>query len=593
MDEVASTTEESAPPRARTRAIVWVTVIATALAGAGLIALADQRPSEAARSAAESYLPPDGDARVVEYAEGGRWVVESAHTTGVLFMLQQPGIAGSHQLNLITDQGRDVSQARYWRETWTDDSGELGQVTELYELATDGVRQLTLSGGTNGFSYDPGVLVLPADVAPGSTWSSSGDALPQNLLAYESTGSAREGENGCLLIDSTMLYTDPAQGGAQVQYSTETDTWCPGAGRTAAEFTTDGVGGSATVTPFENDIISESTAPRAVTFADYDSWSTANLEVVTTDPVFGESAFTTTTDGTSATTASGLVVFNTGVDVAAYRVDDGRAVRSWLARPGGTILWLTTIGDVVLVATTDRTVIAYDSAGKRGWKVELDDVLGAVPSTDGRGGVLLQVLDGSLLRLRLADGSEVWRASLSDDADVAAVAAGELVFAADRDGTLHALDIATGDTVWTTTVDKPARLAADSDRVFAVTVDGTLQVWDAATGLARWGVVFPGVPYDLVLTEDRVVLQSDEVTSAYDFAGGRAWTVAAADGLLSDGVRLIVVGQSVAVVADSQGNQLAQFAVADSDLGVVRRVILGPSGFWVVGSDFGVQAVGQ
>lgn len=586
------TEQRGASRRARSPALVWVVVLGAVALGGGLLAVADQRPSESARTTAERYLPSDGSAHVVEYNDGSRFTVESAHSTGMLFLLEQPIIAGNDQLQALTDANRAVSETRYWRQIWTDDTGDRGQLTELFQLDSDGVRLLTLTGTENGFSYVPGVLVLPADVAPGATWSSAGAALPFDLLDYQSTSSARAGNDDCLIVESTTNYTDPAQGGLLVQSTTEIETWCPGIGQTESVFENDGTPGQAIASAFQNRTVGEAERQRTLDFSTYEQWRTSALELVVVDPLFGESTIVTTTDSTASATASGLVVFNTGIDVIGYRASGARAERAWVARPGGQVLWLTTIGEVVLVGTTDRVVVAYDSSGSRAWSVQLSDVLGAIPVSDGRDAVLLQVLDGDLMRVKVANGEVLWMTSLSDDSDVTPAVSKDTVFGADRTGKVQAFDLGTGDALWAGLAEKPTHLAANDERVFAIGADGTIQALDARTGAPRWLTVIPGVPYSVALTDDRVVVQSNDVTVAYTHAGTRQWTVAAHRGLLSDGHLILVIADSAAVLADGAGNELANWPVASANIAINHRAIAGPTGFLMVGSDFTLQAVG-
>lgn len=588
MDAAASVPTDS---RARSKPVAWILVIGAVVLSAGAIAVADQHPSDAPQTAAETFLPPDGDARTVTYNDGSQWVIESALSTGILFMLQQPPISGNHQLEVLTNAGKDVNQTRYWRETWSDVAGERPQITEVYELGADGIRQLTLTGAPNSFSYEPGVLVLPSDVRPGSSWTSAGAALPGDILRYESTNTARARDDGCLLVDSTMSYTDPDANNQELLYSTETTTWCPGLGRTNSEFETAGEPGSATLEPLAGGSITASTEARQLDLSGYVDWSVTELKLSLNDPVFGTSELLTTTDGTSATTPSGVLVFNTGVDVAAYRLTDGGAERAWLARPGGSILWLTTIGEAVLVGTTDRKVVAYDSNGVRAWSLVLSDVLGAPPAADGSGGVLLQSLDDDVQRVSLADGSIQWRTYLGDESTVTPVVSGTSVIVADRGGTVHSLDLATGNEVWTASANRPELVAASPTAVFVASSDGALYALEPETGLPRWTQLFPGLPRVLACADGSVVLQTDQGTYAYADDGYRTWVTDATDGMLSDGTLIATMGHGTAVVADAAGTELARWQVEPVSLAFGRRLIAGPTGIWVVGSDFRVQAV--
>lgn len=590
VDDLSNRSGDEAPVRSRTPALVWLALIATVLAGSAAIAMADQAPSDGARNRAETYLPADGSAVLLEYGDGSSWIVESAYATGVRFLLQQPSLAGEHQLTRFATLGQDPSQARFFRETWADVAGDSAQITALYQLDADGVRLLTISGGPNGFSFDPGVLVLPADVASGSTWSSEGDALPQDLYTYESRGSAVAGDDGCLVVDLELNYSDPVAG-QQVLATTQTTTWCPGIGVTQETFSSNGEPGSTRSTPFEQRTLQASSTALRPDLSGYATWAAAPLPMVLRDPLFGDSTLPGTTDATAVVLASGIAAFNTGSDVVAYRLGESEAVRSWIARPGGDIVRMAALGDVLLVGTTERRVRAYDSLGRRGWTAEFSDVLGATPVADGAGGAVLVALDGEVRRLRLDNGEQLWSVSLGADTELTPAVADGAVYAVDRSGTLHALSLDDGSTLWTANVTKPAAVAATSDTVFVITDDGGLYTWDASTGALGWWDSIPGIPDALVAQPDRVVVQGTEGTQAYEPDGTRLWTSPASGGLLTDGNLFVVLESEFAVLLDSDGTELGRWPVDREDLSFTRYLVAVAGGFWLVNTNFEVLAV--
>lgn len=589
--------DEPEPPadagtgRARTHPVVWIVVIASVLASAGVISLADRTPTDDARNAAESFLPPDGAVRVITYADGSEWIVETARDTGVAYLVQQPPLSGEHQLTRIGSLGQDVAQSRFFRQTWTDVAGERDQVTELYELDSDGFRLLTLTGGTNGFSYEPGLLVLPSTVAAGSTWSSEGAALPQNLITYTSTGAARAGDDGCLIVDVDVTYTDPAQADAVLLESTETSTWCPGEGQVATTFANNGEEGSARSAPFESRSIDAVNTPFEVDLTGAENWTATSVPLTLRDPVFGETSITGATDGLAAVTTSGVSVYNTGTDLVGYALGEGEQVRDWIAHPGGEVTRLTAIGDIVVVATTDRTLVAYDDHGRRGWSLTFDDVVLTTPISDGTGGLLVLSLDGELRRVDLTTGDVRWSTWVGGDSDISPVAVDGLVVTADRSGTVRAFSLDTGAPVWSAPMEKPARLAADDTRVFAVADDGVLFAWEAATGLPAWENTVPGTVSELLPFRGGVAAQSQEGTFVFDEAGVDLWFNPASIGMITDGARLVVGGLDTAFLLDGNGETLASWPVMVDVLSASRYVRPAPNGFWVVNSNFEVVGV--
>ena len=589
--------DEPEPPadagtgRARTHPVVWIVVIASVLASAGVISLADRAPTDDPRNAAESFLPPDGTARVITYADGSEWIVETGRDTGVAYLVLQPPVSGEHQLDRIASLGQDVAQSRFFRQTWTDVAGERGQVTELYELAADGVRLLTLTGGTNGFSYEPGLLALPSAIAPGATWSSEGAALPQNFVEYTSTGSARAGDDGCLIVDLAVTYTDPAQADAVLLESTETSTWCPGVGQVSTTFANNGEEGSATSGPFESRSLSATDTPFEVDLTGAENWTATSVPLVLRDPVFGETTITGATDGLAAITPSGVSVYNTGTDLMGYAGGDGEQVRTWIAHPGGEVTRLAAIGDIVVVATTDRSLVAYDDHGRRGWSLTFDDIVASTPIPDGTDGLLVLSLDGELRRVTLATGEVQWSTWVGGDSDITPVAVGGVVVTADRSGTVRAFSLDAGTPVWSAPMEKPARLTADDTRVYAVADDGVLFAWEAETGLPAWENTVPGTVSELLPFQGGVAAQSQEGTFVFDAAGVDLWFNPASIGMISDGSRLVVGGSDTAFLLDERGETLASWPIMLDVQSASRYVRPAPTGFWVVNSNFEVVEV--
>ncbi len=590
VDDLPSRSGDEVPARVHTRAIVWVAVIATVVLGSSAIALADQAPSNSARTIAETFLPPDGSAATLEYNDGTSWIVESAYTTGVRFLLQQPSLAGEHQLNRFTALGQDPSQARFFRETWADVGGERSQVTALYQLDNDGIRLLTISGGPNGFSFDPGVLVLPADVAPGSSWSGSGAALPQGIVSYESKGSAEAGNDGCIVVDLAIDYRDPADNSVLLS-STQASTWCPGEGVTGERFANNGEPGSSRSTPVDQRDLGVTSTIFTPDFSGYSSWEAASLPLVQRDPLFGESTLPGTTDAAAAVLASGVAAFNTGSDVVAYRPGDGEAERAWIARPGGDIVRIAAVGDVLLVATTERKVRAYDALGRRGWTATFSDVLAGVPVSDGDDGAIMLAIDGELRRVNVDDGELLWSTTLGADAELSPAVGGDAVFAVDRSGALHALALDDGAALWTAPIEKAAAIAATTDSVFVITQDGGLYSWDSETGAERWWDGLSGVPERVIARDGLVLVQTTEGTAAYDDSGYRLWSSPLSEALLTDGERFLALGASVAVLLDADGSELSSWPVQPEDLSYTRYLVAVPGGFWLVNTNFEVLAV--
>lgn len=592
----APTTAQPHRPTRAARVTAWVVVVSTVLAGTALIAAADAQPSTDPQNRAESYLPVDGAAQVIIYDTGERWILESAYSTGVGMLIQLPPVAGEHQYTRLQETGR-VDTARFWRQTWTDGAGELSQRSVLYELAADGIRMVTLTGGENGFSFDPGLLVLPADVAPGATWSSEGAAFPQDFWSFRSTGSAAAAaQDGCLDATVDVSYWDPADPATILLDTTETTTWCRGLGATAATFRNgDTFGNTSTLALDRKNVLDADLGSVVATqLPDGDTWTNQPVSFTTRDPLFGETPLVGATDGTIAVTGSGVAAILSGNDVVGYRLgvdspdsapDTVGAERVWIAHPGGRVTELGAIGDAVLVATTDRELHAYDSLGRRAWSIDFPDVIMNTVVSDGTDGALALALDGELRRISLVDGSTRWSTSLGDTPVASAVVGGDTVYAITNDDVLHALALSDGSELWAAPAGKAVAVAALGPRAIVASGDGSLLAFDTTTGDPAWVSNLPGPAASMVVSGDRVVVVSLEGTAAYDVAGVQRWVRSERDGLVVLGDRVAILGPDGVHTIGPDGAELGFWnpgPLTSAD----RELVAVPGGLWAFNTDF-------
>jgi len=121
--------------------------------------------------------------------------------------------------------------------------------------------------------------------------------------------------------------------------------------------------------------------------------------------------------------------------------------------------------------------------------------------------------------------SQVWVAPLDDHVLGPLVSDGRLAFVATRDGSLRALDLASGTSRWRV-ADRPGVLAARPGLLVAREADGTVWAIDPETGSARWkassGITGTVPP---VFDGDRVVIAGLGVAVLDAARGGVLWSV--------------------------------------------------------------------
>jgi outer membrane protein assembly factor BamB len=168
-------------------------------------------------------------------------------------------------------------------------------------------------------------------------------------------------------------------------------------------------------------------------------------------------------------------------------VDEDDTVSAQLRRPA------VRDGTVYVTSWPSRAA-AYDAAtGERQWRRELDDQL-VLPPVAMPGGVVVPSRRYVWL-LDPDDGTTLWRRDLDGNATESRPAvADDRVFLTDERGSLYALDLATGETEWTTPFDGVTAPVVADGVVYAVRSGVELLAFDAATGDRRFRFTPSQVP---------------------------------------------------------------------------------------------------
>jgi outer membrane protein assembly factor BamB len=576
------------PVSALRRALVWTAVVGVVVAGTVGLAASDLAVAPALGGAAARFVPADGTASLVTAADGTRSVHENARGTGPALLLELPAIAGAHFFEEYTAD--ELRTAQLWRESVTYLDEEASQNTTLYRLDDRGVSMLTSLGGDVGFSYAPGLVMLPADAAPGVTWQGEGTAVPSGAITYRVSGELARGDGGCLVATIDTRYL-AGETGEELLAIAETATWCPGRGivldegdvsGTAVSFTSDDL--PATGGVGRDDLVTGGAAPD---WSATSAWRARELGFQVSDPAYGDSPQGMPFDGLAAATSGGVLVASIGSRLAGYTVEGTTATRDWVASPGGDLLAVSAIGEVTLVSTAERRLLAYDERGTRLWSMRFPDVVLAAPASAPDGDIVAVSLDGTLRRIDLATGEVVWSIALRTDvAETPAVGDG-VVVVVDRGGVVRARALADGSERWSAELFSAER-AAIGDGVVAV--QGTnSDVWalELRDGSVRWDAQHQGVARRIAVVGSRVVSQSDEGTVAWGVVGDgeRLWQTGASEAMLSDGERLVLVATGSVQLRHADGTVLDEVAIEPAPIGVTRVYLPTAGGIRILQSD--------
>jgi outer membrane protein assembly factor BamB len=576
------------------------------------IAVADHPSVEQLGGDAAKYVPSEGHVEwLVDNLDVAR-MSESARTIGYEDILQLPTQAGVAIFGWLGDDSRT---AQLWREsTITIGGGEPDQVstqtTDLHQLSVDGLSLLTGYGGSFGLAYSPPLLELPAHVAPGVIWSSAGDARPNGLMTYTAKYEASVPSSkelltaaglssaelaGCLQTNGSAVYLDDA--GETILDIVEANLWCEGRGRVAIVATVNDslvVQGPMTEPPGPGNWSSSAVQP---TWGSGRDWLAVEAAPVYLDAFFGEQQLTISLMNPPRRTQSGLIVAvnQIGDDVVALGLESGALVRQWFAHPGGEIITLATAGELTIVTTSQRKVLAYSESGQRLWERATQELVLAPPTDAGNGALILVGLDGTVSSIDLISGELDWERRLSADVVLSAAVDGDRVLVADRAGAITAFDLVTGATLWT---DDSARAPASvfaTDGVVVVTGDdGFLRAYDAATGARLWAQRYTGFIRAAVDLDGCALFVTTETTGCINVATGVVqWTRAGAQDAVTDGVRAVLFDEAAAHLVDATGATIAEWGIPSLALAINRYAVAGGDGFWVFRSYQPALAVGQ
>jgi hypothetical protein len=439
-----------------------------------------------------------------------------------------------------------------------------------------------------GYVYRPALVELPANVQAGSQWSGSGSA--NDILDYRSEFQAAEASDGCLEVTGEVRYlSKQGQPGPLVHLER---TWCPGLGMVR---TTESSGDVVLTTSLGTGPTPQvrTTTETPLRWTAPERWVEHGYNIVSADPTFGTGPMSGSPKSLAPVrTESGLVVRATSSlnDLIALTPKTRTEwVSAWRSHVPGEILTMHAFGDVILVATSTRQLLAYTDLGIRLWQVDLDEIAPApmvrVSDTD----VVVIDLAGVVRRLAITTGAVAWQHSLGSDVTIAPAVGHGLVVAMDRGGTVTALDQATGGKKWT--VELEGLAAGFVGDTLVVLQDQTAHGLDPATAERRWLRPFFGTFTELAPLGDRLVLATESSTVLLDRTGrvtsrlpGYLRLTAATDRMVGWGVR-------EAELVDTAGTVSRRWTLPSLTLAVQDRPAVGtPQGVLLFNSDWTFSA---
>ena len=584
------------PPRRRPR---WLPLLITALT-LGLIAsglfVADQVGRPEAGRTVNRYLPADGASwaeRIDRVTPNGTQsdtaVTESAIITGSAITGATDWTLNTRLIGAANSDPDLLSRGRYWRTTTTvpTRSATEAQRTKVYRAEQDLALMVESSPTGGAFAYYPNLIELPADAAPGQTWTSSGNA--GGPISYTAAFRAEAAPNDCLAVTGDVTYTAPDLQPVQRQLGR---TWCPGLGLVAA---TERGAEQLTITRLDPPpaLPAPDTTDRPIDWTPTD-WKQHVFEATSVDPTFGSGPISGTPSGLNALTRSGVLLRGTtsARDIIGFTAATSATWQSrWRVHPGGTILTLTAYGDAFLTTTSLRTVVGYGADGTRRWSLSLPEVVLAPPVRASDTEAVLVTLGGEVTVVEIATGRIRWRVTPGSDIGVGAAVAAGNVLVADRARHLVALRAADGAEVWREEEANAAiDLAGSGDQLMLVG-DADVDSFGAVDGAMRWRAGFPdsaSAPKPTPFAGGVVALTSTGAM-ALDGAGRTRWVRGGVYGLSVGGDDLVCWASGQAEVLGPDSATLTRFAIPEQTLGNTHQFLVSPEGAWLLDSSWSVR----
>lgn len=569
----------------------WVPLVVFAVLGGllGVGAYAGSASTPPSLAAAAAFLPVDGSA-VYQRVETTRElrtdarveVSENARLEGPAGLLS---LDATFELPILTEVVDETNTIQILRTTTgvVGDSVATPQTTRVYRT-NDDISLLGESSPEAAYVYSPALLELPADVFAGQEWTSAGSAGPE--LGYASRFRAETVPGDCLVVTGQVRYTTKA--GAQSRVDQVSRTWCRGLGLVATDRSFADVRIRATQVEAP---APESVATAAVPtgWADPRTWTAKSMSTVSTDPTLGQGAMLGSAASIAAVrTTSGLVLraLRAPGDLVATTPKTLQEWTSvWRVHPGGEILTMTGFGNVVVVTTTLRQVVAYTDTGVRLWHLELNELAPTAPVRVSDTDAVLVELSGQVRRLDLGTGAQRWVHDVGADVNLAPVTGSGVVVVMDRGGTTTALEVDSGRERWQ--VDLMGKGAVVLGDIVAVLQDQTVQGVRIADGSRRWLRPVLGIFTAMVGLGDQVVVATKDATVVIDRGGVVRQRLASYLTLTPNGDHVVGWGTASADVLDLSGAVVAQRPIpATSVVFEARPAVVLPDGVLLANQDW-------
>lgn len=168
-----------------------------------------------------------------------------------------------------------------------------------------------------------------------------------------------------------------------------------------------------------------------------------------------------------------------------------------------------------VVASTGDELLAFDERGHDQWTYHTGDDRASVSPPAVGGGYVLYTMGflGSIVAIDPREGSGVSEWIYQADSNFGTPTVANKTVYVPGSTQLHAIDVATGEEIWTTEVTTSSSVATDSSRLFATTSGGDLVAYETADGIETWRTTLAAGDSVYLRTRPLVTNQSVIVTT--------------------------------------------------------------------------------
>lgn len=546
------------PPRMTTRErlgriIPSVVVVAAMIATCIGLAAAVRPPR-----VFDDYLPPDGLSWVA--SQGGQTVqVEQA-------VIRSAAIQTSSAVAFLAPQPDPGT--RYLRFTVGG-----APTTEVLLEATDADLRLTgVRQGGRALLFVPGIALVRDGGAPGPTSRglarTGGGASQQPYLAEVRSRSGA----GCadLAVTVTVGGSDHhfdlglcrGRGLTKVKWDVDNATFldlAPGAAGPPS-----GLDPQPSLTPTPRD------------WSRHASWSPARLNVVL-ETDLAQVPGTLRPGAGPVQLGSLLLVPQSGsADLEAYAPVGNSLQLRWRAHPGGDIVAVAAVGELAVVALTDRRLVAYDGNGLRVWETTaVTEALAGEPvALDGA--LTFATLDGSVWRLDARNGSVVWRKPTGVAMTLGVVADDRVVLAADNAGGIYGF-VPSGQQVFNGQVAEPfTGIGLDVNTIYLAR-GRTIEAYGVQDSRFLWVQSLPESANAVCATGTGLVAATNGGTYSLNPRTGQPdWRQPGARELACSPDAVVMLSDTGLVVTGADGRDVRQVSLTGTSNYAVRALVPTP-----------------